>query len=50
MALVSPLEYTGLPRKHPLDRERTSREQEKVGFQMILPPSAGIVDESKAPS
>ena len=46
LALASPLEYTGLPLSIRWTGSTPAGNKKKVGFQIIIPPSAGIVDES----
>lgn len=46
LALASPLEYTGLPLSIRWTGSAPAGNKKKVGFQIIIPPSAGIVDES----
>lgn len=46
MALASPLDYTGLPLLVRWTGAQVAGAKKKVGFQVTLPPSAGVVDES----
>lgn len=46
MALASPLDYTALPLRVGWTGVEQAGAKKKVGFQVALPPSAGVVDES----
>jgi VWFA-related protein len=46
MALASPLDYTGLPLLVSWTGAQPAGAKKKVSFQVTLPPSAGVVDET----